>query len=66
MEDLRAVESAFSDLHRRYEKSKAAVEGFKKNEESLKACVADYQQKLKKQEQRYQTLKQHAEEKLER
>ena len=36
------------------------------NEEVLKKCVADYQAKLKQQEQRYQTLKQHAEEKLER
>ena len=29
-EDLQSVETAFSDLHRRYEKTKAVVEGFKK------------------------------------
>ena len=31
----------------------------------MKKCVTDYQQKLKKQEERYQALKAHAEEKLE-
>ena len=30
LEDLQSVETAFSDLHRRYEKTKAVVEGFKK------------------------------------
>jgi chromosome segregation ATPase len=65
LEDLQNVEVAFSDLHRRYEKTKAAVEGFKQNEEILKKCVADYQAKLKKQEERYTALKKHAEEKLE-
>ncbi|XP_038070918.1 transforming acidic coiled-coil-containing protein 3-like isoform X1 [Patiria miniata] len=66
LEDLASVENAFSDLHRRYEKLKQTVESYKKNEEVLKKCVADYQAKLKKQEQRYQTLKTHAEEKIEK
>lgn len=30
LEDLASVETAFSDLHRRYEKLKGVVEGFKK------------------------------------
>lgn len=30
LEDLQSVETAFSDLHRRYEKTKNVVEGFKK------------------------------------
>ena len=30
MEDLQGVEASFSDLHRRYEKTKGVVEGFKK------------------------------------
>jgi len=30
VEDLQSVEMAFSDLHRRYEKMKGVVEGFKK------------------------------------
>ncbi|XP_022091714.1 transforming acidic coiled-coil-containing protein 3-like isoform X5 [Acanthaster planci] len=66
LEDLASVENAFSDLHRRYEKLKQTVESYKKNEEVLKKCVSDYQAKLKKQEQRYQTLKTHAEEKIEK
>lgn len=65
LEDLQSVEGAFADLHRRYEKSKVAVDGFKKNEEVLKTYVAEGQSKLKKQEQKYEMLKTHAEEKLE-
>ena len=30
LEDIRSVEAAFADLHRRYEKTKQTVEGFKK------------------------------------
>jgi len=32
LEDIRSVETAFADLHRRYEKTKQTVEGFKKVE----------------------------------
>lgn len=66
LEDLASVESAFSDLHRRYEKLKQTVDGYRKNEETLKKYVTEYQGKVKKQEQRYQTLKSHAEEKIEK
>ncbi|EDV20017.1 uncharacterized protein TRIADDRAFT_61433 [Trichoplax adhaerens] len=62
--DINSVETAFSDLHKRYEKLKGFVEGYRKNEETLKACIVEYQQKLKKSEKRYQTLKNHAEEKI--
>ena len=41
------------------------VEGFKKNEEQLKAYIEEYKNKLKRQDQKYQLLKEHAEEKLE-
>ena len=34
------------------------------NEDTLKTCVNDYLEKLKQQEERYQTLKKYAEEKL--
>lgn len=34
------------------------------NEETLKACAQDYLVRIKKEEQRYQTLKVHAEEKI--
>jgi len=30
LEDLQSVETAFGDLHRRYEKTKSVVEAFKK------------------------------------
>ncbi|XP_078357818.1 uncharacterized protein LOC144642671 isoform X1 [Oculina patagonica] len=63
--DLTAVETAFSDLHRRYEKLKGVVENFKKNEEILKKATSDYQEKLKRSEEKYRMLKKHAEEKME-
>ncbi|XP_012938234.1 transforming acidic coiled-coil-containing protein 1 [Aplysia californica] len=66
LEDLQSVESAFSDLHRRYEKSKTIIEGFKRNEEQLKLCVSDLQEKLKKSDAKMQSLKSQAEEKLDR
>ena len=65
VEDLQNVEAAFADVHRKYERTKQVVEGFKKNEEHLKAYVEVYQSKLSKQDQKYQMLKDHAEEKLE-
>lgn len=34
------------------------------NEETLKACARDYVARIKQDEQRYQTLKAHAEEKI--
>uniref|UniRef100_A0A3Q2QGG9 Transforming acidic coiled-coil-containing protein C-terminal domain-containing protein n=1 Tax=Fundulus heteroclitus TaxID=8078 RepID=A0A3Q2QGG9_FUNHE len=43
---------------------KEVVEGYKKNEETLKACAQDYLARIKKGEQRYQMLKTHAEEKI--
>ncbi|KAK3726938.1 hypothetical protein QZH41_014794, partial [Actinostola sp. cb2023] len=63
--DLNSVEAAFSDLHRRYEKIKGALENFKKNEEILKKAAHDYQEKLRKSGEKYQMLKKHAEEKIE-
>merc|ERR1711931_35234 len=62
-EELHSVETAFSDLHRRYEKMRSAIEGFQKNEDTLKKCVIDLQSK-KTQDQKYQSLKQHAENKM--
>ena len=40
-------------------------QGFKKNEEQLKAYIEEYKNKLTRQDQKYQLLKEHAEEKLE-
>ncbi|MEQ2255548.1 hypothetical protein ILYODFUR_015040, partial [Ilyodon furcidens] len=62
--DLNAMERSFGELFKRLEKYKEVVEGYKKNEETLKACAQDYLTRMKKGEQRYQTLKAHAEEKI--
>ena len=80
MEDLQAVERAFNDLHRKYERTKEVVAGFKSNEDILKRTVEDLTVRLvnspkgsfnqnlfaryKKGEERYEMLKEHAETKL--
>ncbi|KAF6133201.1 transforming acidic coiled-coil containing protein 3 [Phyllostomus discolor] len=62
--DLSSMEKSFSDLFKRFEKQKEAIEGYRTNEESLKKCVQDYIARIEKEGQRYQALKAHAEEKL--
>ncbi|XP_015199856.2 transforming acidic coiled-coil-containing protein 3 [Lepisosteus oculatus] len=62
--DLNSMEKSFSDLFKRFEKQKVVIEGYRKNEETLKKCAQDYLARIKKEEQRYQTLKAHAEEKI--
>ncbi|XP_069468074.1 transforming acidic coiled-coil-containing protein 2 isoform X5 [Ambystoma mexicanum] len=64
--DLNSVEKSLADLFRRYEKMKEVLEGFRKNEEVLKKCAQEYLTRVKKEEQRYNALKIHAEEKLDR
>jgi len=66
VEDLKNVETAFADVHRKYERTKTIVEGFKTNEETLKKMMEDCEIKLRKQDQRYELLKSHAEETLEK
>ncbi|KAF3850886.1 hypothetical protein F7725_012658 [Dissostichus mawsoni] len=66
MADLNSVERSLSDVFRRYENLKSTLEGFKKNEEVLKKCAQEYLARVKQEEQRYQTLKIHAEEKLDK
>jgi len=65
-EDLKNVEMAFADVHRKYERTKTVVEGFKTNEETLKRMIEESEIKLRKQDQRYELLKSHAEETLEK
>ncbi|KAL1790891.1 transforming acidic coiled-coil-containing protein 3 isoform X1 [Sigmodon hispidus] len=62
--DLNSMEKSFSDLFKRFEKQKEVIEGYHKNEDSLKKCVQEYIVKVEKEGQRYQALKAHAEEKL--
>ncbi|XP_041757117.1 transforming acidic coiled-coil-containing protein 1 isoform X3 [Coregonus clupeaformis] len=64
--DLSSVERSLSDMFRRYENMKSTLDGFKKNEEVLKKCAQEYLARVKQEEQRYQTLKLHAEEKLDK
>ncbi|XP_060752758.1 transforming acidic coiled-coil-containing protein 1 isoform X5 [Tachysurus vachellii] len=66
LSDLNSVERSLSDLFRRYENMKTVLEGFKKNEEVLKKCAQEYLARIKQEEQRYNTLKIHAEEKLDK
>ena len=42
------------------------MEGFKQNEDTLKRYIEEYQVKAKKQEEKYERLKSHAEDTLER
>ena len=65
IEDLQNVETAFSDVHRKYERTKQVVVEVKKNEEQLKQFVEEYKDKLQKAEQKYNMLKGHASDKLE-
>ncbi|XP_065591984.1 transforming acidic coiled-coil-containing protein 3 [Cyrtonyx montezumae] len=62
--DLNSMEKSFSELFKRFEKHKEVLEGYRKNEEALKKCAEEYLARIKKEEQRYQALKAHAEEKL--
>ncbi|XP_045145408.1 transforming acidic coiled-coil-containing protein 3 [Echinops telfairi] len=64
--DLDSMEKSFSDLFKRLEKQKEVIEGYHKNEESLKQCVQESILRVDKESQRYQALKAHAEEKLSR
>merc|ERR1711981_1092098 len=65
-QDLHNVEAAFADVHRKYERTKSVVEGFKQNEDTLKTCLEDCSTKLQKQDERYDRLKSHAEDTLEK
>ncbi|XP_063730379.1 transforming acidic coiled-coil-containing protein 2-like isoform X7 [Eleginops maclovinus] len=66
LSDLNSVEKSLADLFRRYEKMKDVLEGFRKNEDVLKKCAQEYLCRVRKEEQRYQALKIHAEEKLDK
>uniref|UniRef100_A0A915KTP5 Transforming acidic coiled-coil-containing protein C-terminal domain-containing protein n=1 Tax=Romanomermis culicivorax TaxID=13658 RepID=A0A915KTP5_ROMCU len=65
VEDLRTVENALSELHRRYESLRSNVEEHKKNEEKWKELLASYENQVQVSEDMFRKLKQHAEEKLE-
>ena len=60
-EDLQAVERAFTDLHRKYERTKEVIAGFKSNEDVLKSSLDDLTNKYQREEERFEVLKTHAE-----
>ncbi|XP_076067270.1 uncharacterized protein LOC143040296 isoform X7 [Oratosquilla oratoria] len=64
LQDLANVEAAFSDVHRKYERTKQVVDTLRRNEETLRGAVADYETKLQKQEQKMMELQKHAEERI--
>ncbi|CAH8572236.1 unnamed protein product [Heterobilharzia americana] len=57
VEELATIEKAFGDLHRRFEKSKQIIEGFKQNEDALKRSIEEYKSLLQRQERKYLALK---------
>ncbi|XP_068082575.1 transforming acidic coiled-coil-containing protein 3 isoform X2 [Anabrus simplex] len=63
---LENMEIAFSDVHQKYEKNKQMIQGFGKNEESLRASLSEHESIIKKQEQKHDVLKSHAVTQLER
>ncbi|CAH0562387.1 unnamed protein product [Brassicogethes aeneus] len=57
---LANLEFSFSDVHKKYERLKVVLEGYKSNETSLKLTVAMAQNNLKKADERYESLKHYA------
>ncbi|CAG9136319.1 hypothetical protein JYU34_018816 [Plutella xylostella] len=57
---LGSMEHAFNDVHTKYERCKAIIQGYKSNEETLKRTVEENNDAIQKLEARYETLRQHA------
>ncbi|GAB1602724.1 serine/arginine repetitive matrix protein 2-like isoform X1 [Argonauta hians] len=55
-DELQTVQKAYSDLLRRFEKAKTIIEGFKKNEETLKNHVTELTTKMKEDKKNWSTL----------
>lgn len=57
LEDLRNVESAFSDVHGKYERAKGLLENCRRNEEILKKRDQEMSEKIAHRDARIETLK---------
>lgn len=57
---LASMEHAFNDVHTKYERCKVIIQGYKSNEETLKRTVEENNDAIQKLETRYETLRQHA------
>lgn len=51
-------------LCRKYERTKQVVDTLRRNEETLRGAITDYESKLQKQEQKFIEFQKHAEEKI--
>eukprot|EP00043_Microstomoeca_roanoka_P017597 m.184391 g.184391 ORF g.184391 m.184391 type:complete len:463 (-) comp16667_c3_seq1:162-1550(-) len=63
-QDLRSTETAFSDLHRKYENQKRIADNLRENEEKLKEALQQAQQAYAQTQESYTALKQHAEDRI--
>ena len=61
VQDLKNVEAAFADFHRKFEKTIMQIEWLKQNEDELKSCLEDSLAELARQEEKYEKLKLSAE-----
>ncbi|XP_022902245.1 transforming acidic coiled-coil-containing protein 1 [Onthophagus taurus] len=57
---LATLEIAFSDVHQKYERSKGIIEGYKHNEEMLQQSLMLANENIRKNEDKYESLKAHA------
>lgn len=63
---LANLESAFSDVHQKYERAKQIIEGFRTNEEMLQHSLINSTETVKKSGEKYDSLKAHAKAQIER
>ncbi|RKP18802.1 TACC-domain-containing protein [Rozella allomycis CSF55] len=63
--EISTIKNSFRDLHNRYEDVKIITETYRKNEETLKENIKVLQNDVIASEERYETLKRHAETKIE-
>merc|ERR1712150_339421 len=66
VEARKESEEQMKQVLKEYEKTKSVVEGFKQNEDTLKSCLDECTIKLQRQDDRYDRLKSHAEDTLEK
>ncbi|XP_050420122.1 transforming acidic coiled-coil-containing protein 1-like isoform X2 [Adelges cooleyi] len=63
---LQNSEMAFNDVHEKYNSSKQVIEAMKENETKYKTCIMEFEESLKKYEDKYMRLKMHATEQMEK
>lgn len=64
-QELSNTEATLVDAYKRVEKLKAAIDTYQSNEKTMKQSLHDFQEKLKRSEERYQALRKQAAEKVE-